>query len=72
MCVIEARRKEWREVVKHADEALTGDAEYVKALFHKGRALVEMTEYNKAIEVLEKANALEPENAEVKKELARS
>jgi tetratricopeptide (TPR) repeat protein len=72
MCVIQARAREWREVVKHAEEALTVDTQYVKALYHKGRAHLELTEYPAAIEALAKANTLEPQNAEVKKELARA
>jgi O-acetyl-ADP-ribose deacetylase (regulator of RNase III) len=38
MCVIHARGREWKEVIKYADEALATDAGYVKALYHKGRA----------------------------------
>lgn len=72
MCVIHSRRKEWKDVIKHADEALTNDPQFVKALFHKGRAHLELTEYALAIETLVKASTLEPENAEVKRELARA
>ncbi|TNV85630.1 hypothetical protein FGO68_gene3643 [Halteria grandinella] len=72
MCVIHARGKEWKEVIRYADEALMTDPLYVKALYHKGRAQLELTEYALAIETLVKANTLEPENADVKRELARA
>ena len=43
MCVINARNKDWLDVIKFADEALEKvDAAYVKALFHKGRAQLEL------------------------------
>ena len=45
MCVIHSKNKSWRDVVKFADEALTNDPNFVKAVYHKGRALLEMTEY---------------------------
>ena len=72
ICVIHSRRKEWKDVIRYADEALTTDAQYVKALFHKGRAQLELTEYPLAIETLVKANTLELDNVEVKKELTRA
>ena len=72
ICVINSRRNEWKDVIKYADEALTTDSQYVKALFHKGRAQLELTEYALAIETLVKANTLEPDNVEVRKELARA
>jgi len=72
MCVIQARNKQWKEVIKQADEALTVDDKYVKAIYHKGRALLELTEYQNAIDVLQLALDLEPSNTEVKKELARA
>lgn len=50
-----ARRKDWREVIKFADEALLVDDKYSKAYFHKGRALLEVTEYPGAILSLRKA-----------------
>lgn len=72
VCVIQGKRKDWREVIRYADEALTGDPLFVKALYHKGRALLEMTEYQAAIEVLTKASECDPGNAEVKRELVRA
>jgi len=72
LCVIHSRAKAWKEVIKYADEALTVDNEYVKALYHKGRALLELTLYAEAIEVLGQAIKKEPENAEVKREMGKA
>jgi tetratricopeptide (TPR) repeat protein len=72
ICVLHAKNKDWKDVIKYADEALLMDAAYVKALYHKGRALLELTEYAGALQVLEQALAQEPDNAEVKKEMARA
>lgn len=48
------------------------DHKYSKALFLKGRALQEMTEYTKALEVFQDLLEFEPENEEAKKELTRT
>lgn len=69
--MIHAKLKEWKDVIKYADEALTVDPEYVKALYHKGRALLEMTEYANGLEVLKLAASVEPANEEVKREIKR-
>ncbi len=70
--MINAKEKKWKEVIKHADEALSVDQNYVKAKYHKGRALIELSDYPNAIEELQSALQVEPENAEVKKELSRA
>jgi FK506-binding protein 8 len=70
--VIHAKGKDWKNVIKYADEALSVDPGYVKALYHKGRALVELTDYPQAIEVLKAAIKIEGDNAEVKKELTKA
>ena len=38
ICVIHAKNRDWKNVIKFADEALNFDEWYVKALYHKGRA----------------------------------
>jgi len=47
------------------------DHKHIKALFLKGRALVEMTEYKQAIEIFKDLLEFEPTNEEAQKELAR-
>jgi len=42
MCL---KKKEWKEVIKFADDALEIDCKLPKALFLKGKALLEMTEF---------------------------
>jgi tetratricopeptide (TPR) repeat protein len=70
--VIHSKNKDWREVIRYADEALLAEPCLVKALYHKGRALLELTEYQQAIEVLSKAVECDPSNVDVKRELARA
>jgi tetratricopeptide (TPR) repeat protein len=69
--VIHAKSKAWKEVLKYADEALLTDFNYSKALCHKGRALIELTEYAKAIETLKQAATLESGKSEIQKEISR-
>ncbi len=72
ICVIHLKRKEFKDVVKYADDALEVDHKFEKALFLKGKALLEMTEYEKAIEVLTDLVGWYPENEEGKKELLKA
>jgi len=72
ICVIQSKLKDWKNVIKFADEALSVDSHYLKAQYHKGRALVETLDYAGAIEVLQGALAADPSNAEVRRELARA
>jgi cytochrome c-type biogenesis protein CcmH/NrfG len=48
--------------VKSCDEALQVDHRSVKALYLKAKALLEKTEYNKAIQVLKDLLEIESDN----------
>jgi cytochrome c-type biogenesis protein CcmH/NrfG len=39
ICVVKLRNKEWKELIKYADDALAVDHKCVKAIFMKGRGL---------------------------------
>lgn len=45
MCVIHLKNKDWKEVIRLANDALEVDHKYTKALFLKARALTEQCEY---------------------------
>jgi tetratricopeptide (TPR) repeat protein len=66
------KRKDYKQVIKFVDDALEVDHKYTKALFLKGRALLEMTEYTKAIETFKDLLEFEPDNEEAKRELLKS
>jgi tetratricopeptide (TPR) repeat protein len=70
--VIHAKSKAWKEVLKYADRALLTDHNYSKALYHKGRALIELTEYAKAIETLKQAATVDSGNSEILKKISRA
>ncbi len=72
ICVIHAKSKAWKEVLKYANEALLTDHNYSKALYHKGRALIELTKYTKAIETLKQAAGVDSRNSEIQKEISRA
>ena len=59
-------------MLKYSDEALLTDPNYPKALYHKGRALIELTEYTKAIETLKQAAMVDSGNSEIQKEISRA
>ena len=71
ICIIHSKSKEWQDVLKYSEEALKTDTRYVKAIYYKGRAHLELAEYQKAIEILKEALTIE-NSEEVKKELARA
>lgn len=52
ICVIHSKSKAWKEVLKYADEALLTDSNYPKALYHKGKAQIELSDFTHAIETL--------------------
>ena len=72
ICIIHLKNKEFKDVVKYADDALEVDHKFEKVLFLKGKALLEMTEYEKAIEVLKVLVEWYPENEEARKEFERA
>jgi hypothetical protein len=45
LSVIHCKRKDWKECVKAAEEALAVDHKWLKALYLKGKSYLEMTEY---------------------------
>jgi len=45
ICVLFLKKKEWKDVMKYADDTLELDKKYSKALFLKGKALIETTEF---------------------------
>lgn len=65
------KRKEWKEVIKFTDEALKIDHKCIKALFFKGKASIEETEYKSAIDCLTDLLEFEPTHEEAENELAR-
>lgn len=58
-------------MIEYCNDALEVDHKMAKALFLKGRALSEQTEYAKAIEVLTDMVEFNPDNEDGKKELGR-
>ena len=71
ICVIHSKSKAWKEVLKYADEALLTDSNYPKALYHKGKAQIELSDFTHAIETLKLAAQMDLGNSEIQKEIAR-
>ena len=59
-------------MIKFSDDALKVDHKYAKALFLKGKALIELTEFTQAIAVFEDLIEFNPEHEEGQKEYARA
>ena len=72
LAVICIKKKESQKVVDYCDECLKLDPSHIKAMFLKGRALIEMTEFKKAIEAFTALLDIEPDHAEAKNELKRA
>jgi Flp pilus assembly protein TadD len=58
-------------VLKYSDEALLTDPNYPKALYHKGKAQIELSDFTHALESLSLAATLDSGNSEIQKEIAR-
>lgn len=50
LAVVELRQKNYRESIKHCEDAIKADRKDPKPVFLKARGLFEMQEYTKAIE----------------------
>ena len=62
ICVIHSKNKAWKDVLRYAIEGLEIDPKYTKALYHKGRSQIELTDYKDAVETLSIAFKLDPDN----------
>lgn len=65
------RMKDWKRAAEAADNVLEVDPKHVKALFRKGKALLELREFDEAEQVLQQARNFDPSNEDVVQELAR-
>jgi tetratricopeptide (TPR) repeat protein len=63
--------KEWQSVVSITDQIIEMDPKSVKAYYFRGKAFVELQEYDKAFECLTKSCEIDPTNTDSKNELAR-
>lgn len=70
--VVKTKMKDWKDIIEISDKALELEPENIKALFFRGRALLNLTEYEKAIEIFNKILSLDKDNADAVKELARA
>ncbi|XP_028407001.1 peptidyl-prolyl cis-trans isomerase FKBP8-like [Dendronephthya gigantea] len=61
--------KEYADAKKACDSVLEVDPDNVKALFRKGKVLYAQGEYEESVELLRKANTLDPDNRLIRKEL---
>ena len=66
------KAKNWKDVIKFADFALEVDHKCEKALYLKGKAFIELTDYNGAIETLQDLVEFHPDSQEGKKEFERA
>ena len=71
ICVSHLKKKNWKEVIKFAEDALVIDHKCAKALFMKGKGLEELTEFEKAIDVFTDLVEFHPEHEEGIRELAK-
>lgn len=72
LCVINLKKKDWAQLIKYANDALEVDHKYPKSLFMKAKGLIETSEYQQAIEVLEFLMEVDPTHEEGKQELLRA
>ena len=63
------RVQEYTSAKKACDSVLKVDPNNVKALFRKGKVLIAENEFEEALELLKKANSLDPENRLIRREL---
>lgn len=72
LAVVCLKQQNLKDALKCCDEALENDHRSIKALYLKGKVLIEMTEFAKAIEVLTNLLEIEPENKDGQSLLAKA
>jgi len=65
------KTKNWKDALKHTDSILKDHPSNVKALYRKGTALSALDEWSESQAVFNKALEIEPDNKDVKRELAK-
>mmetsp|Transcript_102501 Transcript_102501/g.153628 ORF Transcript_102501/g.153628 Transcript_102501/m.153628 type:complete len:407 (+) Transcript_102501:31-1251(+) len=71
IAVVKSKLKAWKDVKKHAEEALKLQPQNIKALYRKGIALSGLDDWNEAELVFKKGLEQDPENKDFKRELLR-
>ena len=69
LSVLYLNQKKNRLVVDYCNECLELEPQHIKAQFLKGRAFVDMCDYNKAVDAFQHVLEIEPEHAEAQREL---
>lgn len=72
LLVVKSKLKEWNDVVEFSVKALVIEPKNIKALFFRGKAYLNLLEYDEAIKVFNQILTLEKDNADVIKELAKA
>lgn len=71
LAVVKSKTKEWGDVLKHAEKALTLQPSNLKALYRKALALAEMYNWSESESTFNKGLEIDPENKDFKRELAK-
>lgn len=72
LAVVCLKQSNLKDALKFCDEALENDHRSIKALYLKGKVLVEMTEFAKAISVLQDLLEIEPDNKDAQALLTKA
>jgi tetratricopeptide (TPR) repeat protein len=72
LAVVCLKQSNLKDALNFCDEALENDHRSIKALYLKGKVLVEMTEFAKAISVLQDLLEIEPDNKDAQALLAKA
>ena len=70
--VVKSKLKEWQDIVDISPKALEIDPNNIKALFFRGKAFLNLLEYDQAIEIFQKIQTIDSENKDVVKEIAKA
>ncbi|KAG8705617.1 hypothetical protein FRC12_018847 [Ceratobasidium sp. 428] len=60
--------KKWEEVLCHTSEVLEADPKSIKALFRSARALIELRNFEEALDCCDRALSIEPNNQSLRQE----
>lgn len=70
--VVKSKLKGWQDIVDISPKALEIDPNNIKALFFRGKAFLNLLEYDQALEIFQKIQTIDSENKDVVKEIAKA
>lgn len=72
LVVCKFKMREWQSIIGITDQVIEMDPHNVKCLYFRGKAYIELQEYDQAVECLKKLVQIDPSHTDGRKEYERA